>query len=761
MALAAGVRLGPYEILGPLGAGGMGEVYKALDTRLDRTVAIKVLAPSLAGDPIFRERFDREARTISSLDHPHICVLHDVGRVGDVEYLVMQFLDGETLAARLERGPLPVALALDYASQIAAALDRAHRAGIVHRDLKPGNVMLARAGSGSSTSVKLLDFGLAKAPALAGAAPSAARTMTTPLTGQGTIVGTLQYMAPEQLEGRDIDARTDIFALGAILYEMLTARRPFDAASQAGVMAAILEKEPPPLSAVQPLMPPGLDRIVQRCLSKDPEARWQSAADLAAALSWLRADSGVAVASASVRPVSRRAWFAAAAVAATLLLTGLVAVGWLTRQAPRAPSLHARLMPPAFDVAVPEISPDGRMVVWSGATSDNKLPLWLQPLDSDSGRAIPGTEGAIFAFWSPDGRDVAFFSEQKLRRIAIAGGAPTIICEVPDTEPRGGSWGSDGMIVFSGGRTGALSRVAATGGTPKPLTALDKTSGFTTHRWPQLLPDGRHVLYLASPNDGPNTRDAIVFTSVDGRESHVVLRVSSNPVFADGRLLFVDKGRLVAQPFDPEKGTVSGDATPIMDDVPVGYGVTRAMFSAVGAVLVATPNGASRPHFTLDWITPGRAVQPAGDGSAYDGHAWLSPDGRRSVVTIDEARSGQPAIWTIDYGSGTRTRLTLGNERWTPVWSPDGSKVFYAGHHHGDEVNLYSKAIGDGDEVVVSRNIPIETEVGDCSAEYLRDRGVAAGSRHQLRRAVGAAVRRRRPTGCGYRGRRSRSAAFA
>ncbi len=725
MVLQPGTRLGPYEVLGLLGAGGMGEVYKARDTRLDRTVAVKVLSASLAADPIFRERFDREARTISSLDHSNICVLYDVGRepspgpgaASGIDYLVMQFLDGETLASRLERGPVPIAQALDYASQMAAALDRAHRAGIVHRDLKPGNVMLARAGSGASTTIKLLDFGLAKTPVFRNSSASAAQTMTTPLTGQGTIVGTLQYMAPEQLEGRDVDARTDIFALGSILYEMLTGKRAFEAGSQAGVMAAILEKEPPPISTVQPLSPPGLDRIVQRCLAKDPDARWQSASDLAAALSWVRTDSG-AVATPTLPRRSRRSLLAGAAVAAIALVAAALYVGGLVGRRAEPPRVVRALVAPPYPNAIPEISADGTMILWTSQDQGNP-PLWVQPLDAAAGRAIPGTEGATFAFWSPDGRQIGFFADQKLKRVAVTGGAPTVICDIGDQSPRGGSWGAGDVIIFSAARIGALSRVSASGGSPQPLTTLDTAAGHTSHRWPMFLPDGHHFLYFATQNvTGSDPNDAIVFASIDGGDSHVVVHASSNTAFADGRLLYVDKRRLLARPFDPVKGTVSGDAAPVLDDVQVGYGITRAFFAASGTLLIAD-SGPSPARFpTFDWLGPDGAMKPATADSAFDSLPRLAPDGRRLAVSIAE-RNGRSGIWTIDLVSGARTRITVGDtSRWSPAWSAGATGLFYLGDNGHGGMQLLSKTVAGGSETVVSTALPRTGELDDCSSEY-------------------------------------------
>ena len=719
MILQAGARLGPYEIVSPLGAGGMGEVYKARDTRLDRTVAIKVLPASLAADPVFRDRFDREARTISSLDHSNICILYDVGREAGVDYLVMQFLDGETLADRLARGPLPVAQAVEYAGQMAMALDRAHRAGIVHRDLKPGNVMLTRSGPGSSLAVKLLDFGLAKSP-MVEPARAADVTAATPLTGQGTIIGTLQYMAPEQLEGRDVDARTDLFALGSILYEMLTGKRAFEAVSQAGVMAAILEKEPPPVSVVQPLTPPGLDRIVDRCLAKDPDARWQSAADLAAALSLMRTDSGV-VAAPAAPARTRRNWVAWVAGAAVLLTGALLAVTGVMNRRGAAPRLiYATLPASPIPTAVPEISPDGTMLVWSGSNMDSgRHPLWLQPLDSETGRAIPGTEGATFAFWSPDSRNLAFFADQKLKRVAVSGGAPVTICETSESEARGGSWGKDNVIIFSGARIGGLSRVPASGGTPQPLTTLDKALGHTTHRWPYFLPDGRHFLYFASSNGGPaqQLHEDVMFASVEGGEPHRVMQATTNVAFAEGRLLFVIQNRLMSQPFEPASGSLSGQPVPVLDDVPVGYGVTRGLFAAVGPMLVAAPNDSAKQGLGLQWVARDGTRTPAFGGAVVFDPPWIAPDGSRVVTTLVDPRTHRPDIWTLDLASGARARVTFEGDRWSPVWSRDGATVFYM-LEQTHEIMLASKPLGGGAERIYARALPELSELQDCSDEY-------------------------------------------
>jgi predicted Ser/Thr protein kinase len=438
MTLAAGSRLGPYEILAPIGAGGMGEVYKAKDSRLERTVAVKVLPAHLSDSPGVRERFEREARTISQLSHPHICAIYDVGHSGGTDFLVMEYLEGETLAERLMNGSLPPEQTVRYGIEIADALDRAHRTGIVHRDLKPGNVMLT--GSG----VKLLDFGLAKVFSPGTSQPNLTGLPTQAnLTQEGTILGTLQYMAPEQLEAKNADARTDIFAFGALLYEMATGRKAFAGSSQASLIGAILHTEPAPISVLQPMSPPGLDRVVKRCLAKQPERRWQSARDIVLELEEVKEKPG----SPATEPVPTKRRFRAAAgwAVAALLLAALLASFFLRgRRDVAAPANRVRfaIAPPA-DAAyqgMPAISPDGRKLAFVATTADGRDFLYLRPLDSLDARRLEGTDGASYPFWSPDGRSIAFFAQGKLAKIDASGGSPSILCAAPD--PRGGSWGS-------------------------------------------------------------------------------------------------------------------------------------------------------------------------------------------------------------------------------------------------------------------------------------------------------------------------------
>jgi eukaryotic-like serine/threonine-protein kinase len=428
MSLASGTRLGPYEIVAPLGAGGMGEVYRARDTRLDRTVAIKVLPQHLAHTPEARQRFEREARAVSALSHPHICTLHDVGSQDGVDYLIMEYLEGETLSARLEKGSLPLDVVLLYGVELADALDKAHRQGIVHRDLKPGNIMLTKSGA------KLLDFGLAKAvvPPITGATLTAALTRTTPVTQQGTIVGTFQYMSPEQIEGKELDGRSDIFSLGTVLYEMLTGRRAFEGKTQLSVASAILEKEPAPICSSKPMTPATLDHAIRRCLAKDPEERWQTARDLALELKWIgeSGSQGGVPAPAIVRTKTRErlAWLAA-------LVCALAAATFGVLHWSRAPERvrivrsYVKAMPDSSFLLSGQISgfalsPDGLRLAYVAQTADGKKLLWVRPVDSLQAQALAGTEEATYPFWSPDSRTIGFFAAGKLKKIDGSGGPP-------------------------------------------------------------------------------------------------------------------------------------------------------------------------------------------------------------------------------------------------------------------------------------------------------------------------------------------------
>ncbi|MGH9363953.1 MAG: protein kinase domain-containing protein, partial [Thermoanaerobaculia bacterium] len=540
MTLSAGFRLGPYEVLAPLGAGGMGEVYKAKDTRLERTVAIKVLPAHLSSSEEMRQRFEREARAISQLSHPHICALYDVGSHEGTEYLVMEYLEGETLATRLAKGSLPLDQTLSCGIQIADALDKAHRQGIVHRDLKPGNVMLTKSG------VKLLDFGLAKLRQ-AESEPVASRlsalgTEGTPLTAEGTLLGTLQYMAPEQLEAKEADARTDIFAFGATLYEMATGRKAFSGTSQASLISAIMTAEPALISTIQPMTPPALDRMVKTCLAKDPDERWQNAHDLMRELRWIaELGSQAGVPGPVVARRKSRERFSWGLTAVTLLVA-LAAVAAAVRYAHRAamlarPMRSSMVLPEKSALRAAAISPDGTRVVFVARDSSGRNLLWIRPLDSLAVQPLPGTENPSFPFWSPDSRFIGFFADGKLKKIDASGGPPQTLCDAPVN--RGGTWNREGVILFAPVSDGPIYRVSASGGLPTPVTRLDPSRGETSHRWPFFLPDGQHFLYLVASFGGPKEKTGIYVGSLDSKEEKFLLPANSSVAYAPpGYLLF-------------------------------------------------------------------------------------------------------------------------------------------------------------------------------------------------------------------------------
>src|SRR5712691_7545565 len=521
MSIASGKRLGPYEVLSAIGAGGMGEVYRARDTRLDRIVAIKVLPAHLADEPERRERFEREARTIASLNHPHICVLHDIGRQDGIDFLVMEYLEGETLGQRLMKGPLPLEQVLQYAIEISDALDKAHRKGVTHRDLKPGNIMLTKSGS------KLLDFGLAKLKQEAAPANvqlSELPTASDPLTAKGTIVGTLQYMAPEQLEGKEVDARTDIVELGAIVYEMATGKRAFEGKSQASVIGAILKDDPPSITSLQPMTPPALDRVVKRCLAKDRDERWQTARDLDVELKWIAGGGSQAslapiAAGKGIRALGRRGLLL---ITGALLLVAIVIGLAIWNLKPTAAPLLQPVtrtvidLPPGQQLAGLEngravaLSTDGAHLAYV-ARQGGTQQIYLRAMDSLEARPIPGTEGAINPFFSPDDQWVGFFVGGKLKKVSVNGGAVMTLGDAGATPP-GASWGSQGMITFASPLVGALQQVSDAGGTPQALTRREK--GEVSHRWPEFLPGGSAVLFATGATNTNWTSAQVAVHSV-------------------------------------------------------------------------------------------------------------------------------------------------------------------------------------------------------------------------------------------------------
>src|SRR5688572_489518 len=578
MSVTPGTRFGPYEILGPLGAGGMGEVYRARDTRLDRLVAFKILSPEFANQPSHRERFRRETRAISSLSHPHICTSYDVGEQDDVSFLVMEYLEGETLAARLLRGPLPLDEVLQRATEIAAALDHAHRLGIVHRDLKPSNVML------TATGAKLLDFGLAKIQPLR--FPEASGTATLPgaaATVEGSIVGTVQYMAPEQLEGREVDARTDVFAFGTLVYEMATGEKVFRGDSQASLIAAILRADAPRISASDPLTPASLDHVVARCLAKNPDERWQTTRDLMFELREIVRRGGEALPSATSpqRQVrgsrERAAWLVALAATVTATVVGVLY--WQARQPQAVTSPSAAVAtrseippPPGIVVGAMALSPDGRRLAFVGKQGLTTR-LWVRALDSVTAAPLGNTDGADYPFWSPDGRSLAYFAEGKLKRIELSGGPAQTLADASNA--RGGTWSRSGVIVFSP-NSQSLSRVPAGGGHVEEITTLDPARGELSHRWPVFLPDGERFLYLSTGSVEENR--GLFLASLARTPPTFVVRTENSGVYAEpGYLLFRRDATLMAQRFHADTARLEGSPVTLATPFAVN-GLERSQF---------------------------------------------------------------------------------------------------------------------------------------------------------------------------------------
>jgi len=682
MALSPGVRLGPYEILDPIGAGGMGEVYRARDTRLDRTVAIKILPTQFSSDPVRKQRFEREAKTISSLNHPHICVLHDVGQQDGIDYLVMECVEGETLGKRLEKGPLPLDQVLKFGMQIADALDKAHRSGIVHRDLKPGNIML------TPTGAKLLDFGLAKATApLSSAATLTAATRNSPVTEQGTIVGTFQYMSPEQIEGKELDGRSDIFSFGAVLYEMLTGQHAFQGKSQLSVASAILEKEPEPISSVKPMTPPALDHAIRGSLAKEVDKRWQSAADLAGELQWI-AEGGSQAGAPPPLVFRGKVREGLAWSVATVLTVALAAVAFLNlREKP-----STSVAPVRFHIPAPEnttlgpylkLSPDGRKLAFETIVgTDEPRRLWVYFLESEESRYLTAAESA--PFWSPDSRFIGYVSQGKLKKIEATGGLPRTISDLPG-KWGAGAWNQDDIIVF--GSPSGLFRVPASGGVPVQITAVDPARKETFHAAPSFLPDARHFVYIRASSDMEKTGTYLGSVDAKPEQQSSKFLVASNwqPVYSPsadpstGYLLFIREGTLMAQPFDNLGMELKEQAIPTAEKVADNYGGAGgygAFSASANNVLVYLRNGTTTDRQLTWYDRQGKVLGTTGEQGDY---RWLalSPEGTHVALS---KRNGQASnIWLLDLSRDISTRFTFGSEvDYEPVWSPDGSRIIFS-----------------------------------------------------------------------------------
>ena len=711
MALNPGTKLGPYEVQAPLGAGGMGEVYRARDTRLDRTVAIKILASHLSSSPELKQRMEREARAISSLNHPHICHLYDIGSQDGADFLVMEFLEGQTLADRLKSGVIPLPEVYKIGIDVAEALAFAHRHGIIHRDLKPGNIMLTKSGA------KLMDFGLAKPlgaqasgadsasapPSFTAVATLSGPSPLTPLTSAGSIIGTIQYMSPEQIEGKEADVRSDIFAFGAVLYEMAAGKRPFQGKSQISLASSILESDPEPIGKLKPTTPAAFEHVVATCLQKNPEDRFQTAHDIKLELQWIAAEKPLANAPVAVPPappLRPLAWIPA--VIAGLLL-GAVAGFFLHRSLP-ASSVRTVINPPekthinlAGDNAGPPIiSPDGSTIAFAAGGADGKTSIWVRPVNSLEQRQLRDTDGAIFPFWSFDSRSIAFFSDGKLKVVELSGGSAQVIADAP--YGRGGAWGADGNIVYSPDTENRLFRININGGSPAPITTLDLNQ-HTSHRWPFFLPDGKHFLYSAINHDSSKSgNDTVYYASVDGSVNKPLLKSKSNAIFADGYLLFARNEQLLAQPFNPSNGTLSGEPQTLAKDVANDPTTWHVDASASNSGLLIYGNGAGDyGSVELYWMDrASKKLTTIVQGLTNVQAAALSPQGDRIAIVMD---NGISDIWVQDISRGTRTRLTFGPvENNGPQWAPDGKSIVYTSSRNGRYKLFRKPSDGSGAE---------------------------------------------------------------
>jgi serine/threonine protein kinase len=707
MSIQPGRRLGPYEILTAIGAGGMGEVYKARDTRLDRIVAIKVLPSHLADRAELRERFDREAKTIASLNHAHICTLFDTGHQDGIDFLVMEYVEGETLAQRLVKGSLPIQQILQYAIEISDALDKAHRKGITHRDLKPGNVMLSKSGT------KLLDFGLAKlkqevAPSIP---DSQLPTLQGNITGEGTILGTLQYMAPEQVEGKqnEIDARTDIFAFGAVVYEMATGRKAFEGKTSASVMAKILEADPPSMASLQPMTPPALDRVVKKCLAKEPEKRWQAASDVCDELKWI-AEGGSQVASATTaaaKGMRRSARLGMIAGVGALLLVVLIAslAAWNRRKSSAPPQPVGR-----YVITVPAteglnvlngspshmlaISPDGKYIAYT-AVQNGVEGLYLRSSDNLEPRLVSSSDdpGVGEPFFSPDGHWLGYVSsEGKIKKVSVDGGQPIVVCDVDARNTIGVAWGPRGNIIL-GRYSDGLWQVLESGGTPKQLTSA--AGGSLNEFWPTFLPGSNAVLFTADNGTSPQ----IAVLSLDTGKWRNLIGGNDPTYSPSGHLLFTQAGALMAVPFDLQRLEITGDPVPVVDGLLV-HGSSNSVSPSTdyslssNGTLVYVPGSSRNAPVHLEWVTRDGAESPLPAAPHVYVLPKISPDGKRIAIGITEKDA---QLYIYDIARDTLNRFTFqGSNNLVPLWTPDGKRIAYISNSSGPRNIFWQLADGSG-----------------------------------------------------------------
>jgi len=687
MALTPGTKLGPYEIESPLGAGGMGEVYRARDTRLGRDVAVKILPESFAGDSERLRRFEQEARAVAALNHPNILAIHDIGEQGGAPYIVSELLEGESLRAALDRGALPVRKTVEYGVQIAHGLAAAHEKGVVHRDLKPENIFLTKDGR-----TKILDFGLAKLAQIPSQS-SNELTLTTLHTEAGVVMGTASYMAPEQVRGEAVDARTDIFAFGAVLYEMLSGSRAFRRDTAAETMTAVLKDDPPELSGPVRVVSSTLDRIVRRCLEKNPEERFQSARDLSFALSALSgSETGAAARAATAAAPGRKRLLPWAAVG--LAMVALAAATWFVARPPEPTTRMQYSLAGSGEMSISHmaLSRDGAMLVFVSPEESSALPmLYVQRIGSSNVTPLPGTQGASYPFWSPDGTNVAFFANGKLQKMAISGGVPQVLATA--LAGRGGSWGSKGVIIYTPDAESSIQRINADGSGMAAVTQGIRTKEDETHRWPVFLPDGDHFLFFAGKfgNLKDDRSSGVYFSSLEGKERKLVTLCHSSFGFDAHNLFYVDEQRqLVSVALDASAGTVSGSTTVVSNAVGFQPSTVWAAFTVApnGTLIYNTEVGAAQSALT--WMDrSGKELGRIGD-PAIMANPSLSSDGTRVAVDISDQKANNVDIWIESTTGAGNSRFTFDPaEEAVGVWSRDGSMVAY--RTDADGASLYLK----------------------------------------------------------------------
>lgn len=696
MPLTAGDRLGPYEILAPIGAGGMGEVYRARDSKLNRDVALKVLPQAFAADTERMARFRREAQVLASLNHSGIAAIYGFEDSSHVHALVMELVEGPTLADRIKTGAIPVEEAQSIARQICEAIEYAHERGIIHRDLKPANIKLA-----NNDAVKILDFGLAKAldTDASSADISSSPTISRMATQAGIILGTAAYMSPEQAKGKAVDRRTDIWAFGCVFYEMLTGKMAFAGETVTDTLAAVIKSEPD-WSLLPGNTPPAIRHLLERCLKKDAKQRLQSIGDARIAIDDALSgaasqDSSPFIPAAVLAPPARRWWMVAAAAFLALAVACGAVLFWL--RLPQPIALEAYILPPqktnftlmADDGSGPVVlSRDGKQIAFVAVDDKGNNRIYLRDLDNIESRPVPGTEGGEYPFWSPDGKSLGFFSGGKIHRVSVNGGTLLDICNA--VRPRGGTWGADGTILFAPDATASIFRVSANpGSTPVQVTSLD--AAHTTNRWPVLMPDGKHFIYFATNHSDPRASETngIYFTSLDGRENHFVVPAETNATFASGRLLWVQKGTLLAQIFNPGTGRTSGEAMAVVQGVGVNFSTWRAAFDASdNGVLVYQP-GSVTENTTMQILRrDGKPERTLNEGNLVP-DLRISPDGHKVAVLTGDAL---PNIWILDLDKGTRVRFTFEANADGIAWSGDSRQLYYVSR--GKPYRIFRQEVG-------------------------------------------------------------------